>query len=249
MSSNSQIDIRSMGLKTDYLYEILATTFSVENNIIIPNTASMGIRLIDKQNIRIWPYSDTTTYKNIENNKFIVINLVDDVYLYAIASLKGFSSSKFGSGLTEDYYSYNTISIEDMHKDLVKKIALRHSIQIPYLKEAWAIIACVTTNKVQIQKVDDLGTSELVEISLSIISYEKFRESYKLYNRAENLALEGIILATKLKVAVETKNEILIRTIKNKIEEIISNINRFGRNLRALKAIKHVQDYIEGLET
>ena len=133
MSSNFQIDITSMGLKANYLYEILATTFSIENNQIIPNTASMGIRLVDKQTITIWPYQNTTTYKNIENNKFLVINLVDDVYLYAIASLKSSFFSKVNRGLTEDYYNYSTINVEDKYKDIVKKTALCFSNHIPII--------------------------------------------------------------------------------------------------------------------
>lgn len=247
MSSNFQIDITSIGLKANYLYEILATTFSIENNQIIPNTASMGIRLVDKQTITIWPYQNTTTYKNIENNKFLVINLVDDVYLYAIASLKSYTFSKVNRGLTEDYYNYSTINVEDKYKDIVKKVTSINSNNIPYLKPAWAIIACVATNKVKIQKFDDLGKSEVVEITLKVIHYEKFRESYKLYNRAENLALESIILATKLYVAVEKKDDVLTGTIKNKIEENVSNIKRFGKNLSALKAIELVHNYIKGL--
>ncbi|MFX0012319.1 MAG: DUF447 domain-containing protein [Candidatus Hermodarchaeota archaeon] len=247
MSSNFRIDITSMGLKANYLYEILATTFSIENNQIIPNTASMGIRLVDKQTITIWPYQNTTTYKNIENNKFIVINLVDDVYLYAIASLKSSFFSKVNRGLTEDYYNYSTIDVEDKYKDIVKRAIPLNSIHIPYLKQAWAIMACVTTNKVKIQKFNDLGKSEVIEINLKVIHYEKFRESYKLYNRAENLALESIILATKLYVAVEKKDDVLIGTIKNKIEENISSINRFGKNLSALKTIELVHNYIKEL--
>jgi hypothetical protein len=247
MSSNFQIDITSLGLKANYLYEILATTFSIENNQIIPNTASMGIRLVDQQTIKIWPYQNTTTYKNIENNKFLVINLVDDVYIYAIASLKSPTFSKVNRGLTEDYYNYSTINVEEKYKEIVKKVTSINFTHIPYLKQAWAIIFCVATNKIKIQKFDDLGKSEVIEINLKVIHYKQFRESYKLYNRAENLALETIILATKLNVAIEKRDDILVRTIKNKIEEKISSIKRFGENLSALKAIERVQNYIEAI--
>ncbi len=87
-----------------------------------------------------------------------------------------------------------------------------------------------------------------MEINLTVISYEKFKESFKLYNRAENLTLETIVLATKLNVAIEKKDKALIRTIRGKIEENISDIKRFGKNLSALKAIEHIKDYIKGLE-
>lgn len=248
MSSNFQIDITSIGLKKNYLYEILATTFSIDKNLMVPNTASMGIRVVDKKNINIRPYLNTTTYNNIESSKFIVLNFVDDVYLYAISSLKGSNLSKSDRALSEDYYNYLTLNVNDEYKDFAKKISSTNSIQLPYLKHAWAIVPCVATNKTQIQKFDSIGKAELTEINLTVISCEKFKQSFKLYNRAENIALETIILATKLNVAMEKKDETLIRTIKNKIEENTSEINRFGKNMSAIKAIEYIQDYIRGLE-
>ena len=62
------------------------------------------------------------------------------------------------------------------------------------------------------------------------------------------IALETIILATKLNVAKEKKDNTLIRTIKNKIKENVIEINRFGKNLSALKTIEYIQNYIRGLE-
>jgi len=88
-----------------------------------------------------------------------------------------------------------------------------------------------------------------MEVDLTAISYEKYRESFKLFNRAENLTLETIVLATKLSVAIEKKNRALIKIIKQKIEENVSSVMRFGKNVSALKAIEHVMDYIKGLET
>ncbi|MCK4383540.1 MAG: DUF447 family protein, partial [Candidatus Lokiarchaeota archaeon] len=196
-----------------------------------------------------WPYPNTTTHKNIESNKFLILNFIDDVYLYALTSLKGSNISKSGGTLSEKYYNYYTLGVKDEYKDFAKRITSTDSIQLPYLKQAWAIIICIATNKNQILRNDDFGKLKLMEINLTVISYEKFKESFKLYNRAENLTLETILLATKLNVAIEKKKKVLIRTIKRKIEENISNIKRFGKNVSALKAIEHVKDYIKGLET
>ncbi|MHA2287968.1 MAG: hypothetical protein ACXABG_04195 [Promethearchaeota archaeon] len=87
-----------------------------------------------------------------------------------------------------------------------------------------------------------------MEIDLTAISCEKLKESFKLFNRAENLVLETIILSTKLKVAIESDNETLIRTIKSKIEEKISQVKLFGKNASALKATEYIKGYIKGLE-
>ncbi len=249
MSSNFQIDFTSIGLKKNYLYEILATTFSIDGTLMVPNTASMGLRLVDKELFKIWPYPNTTTYKNIENNKFLVLNFIDDVFLYALTSLKGYNLSKSDRALSEKYYNYYTLGVKEEYKDFAKRITSADSIQLPYLNQAWAIIVCIATNINQILRKDDFGEFKLMEVNLTVISYEKYRESFKLFNRAENLTLETIVLATKLNVAIEKKERALTESIKRKIEENVSNVMRFGKNVSALKAIEHVTDYIKGLES
>jgi hypothetical protein len=250
MSTSFQIDYTSIGLKLNYLYEILATTFSNDNNIIVPNTASMGVRLVDKRTLKIWPFPSTSTYKNIEESRLLALNFVDNVYFFALASLKGFSQhSQIESGFSKDNFSYYTLNINKENLSFPKSIAVDNTLQIPYLKQAWSIIICYANEINQILKKDDFGEYNLKEVSLTIISFEKLRESFKLFNRAENIALETIILSTKLKVALEKKEEPLIRKIKNKIEENISDVKRFGKNVSALKAIEHIEGYIKGLES
>jgi len=247
MSSNYQVDLTSLGLKTNYLYEVLATTYSLKNNKIVPNTAAMGIRLLDNNTIKILPFPNTTTYKNLDSTKLITLNFVDDISLYAIASLKGNYISNNIETL-EQYYNYFPFEVKNEHKAILKGITIDNSIHLPYLNQAWAIISCVATNKNQTVKTDSLGQVELVEINLSVIFYEKFKESFKLYNRAENITLETIILATKLYVAKEKKDKTLFNKIKHKIEGNINEVLRFGKNSTALKAIEYVKDYVSRLK-
>lgn len=244
MSTNFEIDITSLGLEKNYLYEVLATTFSFDNNLMVPNTASMGVRLVDKKTLKILPYPNTTTYKNIEKYKIVVLNFVEDVFLYALASLKDFGRSNRSNVISKNYYSHF------LHKDFeeYKHSKTEDSVQIPYLKQSWAIIVCQATTINQIVKNDEYGKSKLMEVDLTAISFEKFKESFKLYNRAENLTLETIVLSTKFKAAIKNNNKDLIKTIKNKIEENINHIKRIGKNLSALKAIEHIEGYIKGLE-
>ena len=121
-------------------------------------------------------------------------------------------------------------------------------VSLPYIKQAWAMIACVAMGEEQIVKDDILGGLKVIEFTLSIISCNKFKESFKIFNRAENLALETIILATKLKVAEEKKDKALVQKIEQKIEEFFVEIQRFGKNISALKAVEHVKDYIKNLK-
>ncbi len=244
MSSTFQTNPKSIGLKEDYLYEVLATTFSINNNNIIPNTACMGIRLIDNSSIKLRPYPNTSTYENLRSNKLITLNFVDDIYLYALASLKDFKRSKNIKIFPEEFYDY--YKIEN------KEVFINHSnsemVSLPYIKQTWAMIACVAMGEEQIVKDDVLGGLKVIEFTLSIISCNKFKESFKIFNRAENLALETIILATKLKVAEEKKDKALVQKIEQKIEEFFVEIQRFGKNVSALKAVEHVKDYIKNLK-
>ncbi len=247
MSSNFQVDLTSIGLKINYLYEVLATTYSIKNNKLVPNTAAMGIKLLESNTIKIIPFPNTTTYKNLDSTKLITLNFVDDIFLYAIASLKGNYISSSTETLTEQYYNLYPFDVKKEHKAIFKGITQDNIIHLPYLNQAWAIISCVATNKNHTVKTDNLGQVKLVEISLSVISYEKFKESFKLYNRAENLTLETIILATKLYVAKEKKDKTLFNKIKHKIEENINDVLRFGKNLSALKSIEYIKDYVSSL--
>ncbi|TES96112.1 MAG: DUF447 family protein [Promethearchaeota archaeon] len=247
MSSNFQVDLTSIGLKINYLYEVLATTYSIKNNKIVPNTAAMGIRLLKNNTIKIWPFPNTTTYKNLDGTKLIVLNFVDDIFLYAITSLKGNYISNSIETSSEQNYNYFPFDVKNEQKAIFKGITQDNLIHLPYLSQAWAIISCVASNKNQTVKKDNLGQVELAEISLSVIFYEKFKESFKLYNRAENLALETIVLATKLYVAKEKKDKTLFNKIKLKIEDNINDILRFGKNPSALKVIEYVKDYVSKL--
>jgi len=247
MSSNFQVDLTSIGLKINYLYEVLATTYSIENSKLVPNTAAMGIRLLKNNTIKIVPFPNTTTYKNLNSTKLIVLNFVDDILPYAIASLKSNDISSSIETLPEQDYKLHPFNVKNEHKTIPKGIVKNNKIHLPYLNQAWAIISCVATNKNQTVKIDNLGQVELVEIYLSVIFYKKFKESFKLYNRAENLALETIILDTKLYAAKEKKDKTLFNKIKHKIEENFNEVLRFGKNQSALKAIEYVKDYVGSL--
>jgi hypothetical protein len=75
----------------------------------------------------------------------------------------------------------------------------------------------------------------------------KSRESFKLFNRAENLALEIIILATRLKLAVEKDDKLRKNEIVEKIRENLLLINRLGKNSNVLEAIEYIRNFIKVL--
>jgi hypothetical protein len=232
-----EVKYQNLGLKNDYLYEILATTLSIRDKVTIPNTSCMGIRIRNNQ-IILKPYQNTKTYENLKTNSLICINFVENVYLYALAALKDPNLLKKYEIFPEQYYNYYIINND---------IRLKTN-QIPYVKDAWAIIICKTKKVVNIDKEDVLGTVKLIKFKLEMLSILKLKDSYKLFNRAENLTLEALILTTRFKIAVEKKNYDLMRDIQKRIDFIIEDIERFSENQDVAKSINLIKDYIRNLK-
>ncbi|MHA2179988.1 MAG: DUF447 domain-containing protein [Promethearchaeota archaeon] len=228
-------DPKEFGLKKDYLYEIIATSYSIteDGTVIKPNASCMGMRLVESNKIQIKPFYTTSTYQNLKSNSIITLNFIDDVFLYAIAALKEPNSP---IGLFEfpiEYYGFK--HLESL------------SMDIPYINSAWGILICKVYKEIQEIKKDNLGETTVPMFRLEVISCDLFEVPPKLFNRAENLALEVIILATRLKIATKNKDEPLILKIFNKIRENFNDVKRFGKNEKAIKTIELVDNYISKL--
>jgi hypothetical protein len=228
-------DYQDFGLIEGNLYEIIATTYSISKTTkeIKPHASCMGIRMIEGGQMQISPYYSTFTYKNLKEYNTIAINFVDDIYLYALAALKDPNSSINLTEFPSKYYEFKYLE--------------SRFIGVPYIKKAWGILIGEVLQEFQKTRTDDLGENVIPIFKLDVIFTEKFQETHKLFNRAENLVLEAIILSTRLKIARENQNQGQFKKINVKIEEIIENIERFGINKRALKAIKLVNNYITKL--
>jgi hypothetical protein len=223
---------QDFGLKEGNLYEIIATTYSISENRmeIKPNASCMGIRMIEGEQIQISPYYSTITYKNLKEFSTIAINFVDDIYLYALAALKETNSLINLTEFPPKYYDFKYLE--------------SRSMDVPYIRKAWGILIGEVSHEFQKTKSDDLGEYVMPVFKLNVIYSEKLKESYKLFNRAENLTLETIILTTRLKVVKENENQSLFSKIHEKIRDNKENIKRFGKNEKALKAIELVSSYI-----
>jgi hypothetical protein len=224
---------QDFGLKEDYLYEIIATTYSMSENSmqIKPHASCMGIRLHEGEHIQISPYYSTITYKNLKQYSTIAINFVDDIYLYALAALKEPNSPFNLTEFPAKYYDFKYV--ESRYMD------------VPFIKKAWGILIGEVSHEFQKTKTNGLGEVVIPIFKLDVIYAEKLQNTYKLFNRTENLALEAIILATRLKVANENQNQAQATRVKEKIEENIKDIERFGHNKRAIKTIELIKEYIE----
>ena len=226
---------QDFGLKKDNLYEIIATTYSITKSgkEIKPNASCMGIRMIEGGQIQISPFYSTITYKNLKDYSTIAINFVDDVYLYALAALKELDSPISLTDFPSKYYDFKYLE--------------SHAKDVPYIRKAWGILIGKVSQEFQKTKNDDLGEVIIPVFKLDVIFTEKLQETHKLFNRAENLALEAIILATRLKIAKKNQNQVLFSKIHEKIKDFIENIERFGKNKRVQKTIYLVDKYISSL--
>ncbi len=234
------------GLKKSYLYEVLATTFSIheETNRIIPNTSCMGIRLHEGNLIQMKPYPSSQTFKNIEANNLIGINFVDDIYLYALAALKE-PHSKFSIiQFPEIYYDYLDVNDVVKNGNLLKSNLIEKVAKFPILKDAWSVLICKKIQESEEFREDQVGKLRLKNFLLKIIYFKKQKESYKLFNRAENLVLENLILATRLKVARQNNNEKLFHDLYEKIITSMKDIMGFCKNKEALKSLDLIREYI-----
>ncbi|MFO8018114.1 MAG: DUF447 family protein [Promethearchaeia archaeon] len=235
------VDLSQFGLKKNNLYEVLATTWQkdAENDEVIPNTACMGIRMMDRQHISIGPYSTTKTYKNLKENGWVVLNLINNMKLFAFGALKHPDAKH--PELREfprkfyDYYSQKNKKFQKL-KDI--------SQEIPFIAKSWGILLGKVITQESSLKKDELGEKKITSFKVEINFCNKLRKCYDLINRAENLALETIIIATRMKVAVEEQNATKLQTLKKKALDHINKIERFGENKDALQAIEYVKDYL-----
>jgi len=61
------LDYKTIGLEESLLYEVLATSISINNSSqSTPNTACMGIRLLKDRLISMKPYPITRTFQNLK---------------------------------------------------------------------------------------------------------------------------------------------------------------------------------------
>lgn len=215
------------GINFNRLYEAIAVTLTKleKEKIIIPNSACMGVKFLDNNTFQMTPYLETDTYKNLIKFPYVSINFVDKINFYAQAALLGENS-----GLTEREFPDSSYDFKD---------------EIPYLKESWGVIFGELDEHKIITKATHLGENNVLQANFKIIDFIKIRESFHLKNRAENLTLESIILATRLKIAVKKENKEMYEKIYDKILYYNEQIKNFAKNDKAIETMDFIVSYIE----
>ena len=226
--------LKEFGINENELYETIGTTISYSNKMKVPNAAPIGIRIINDDLIQVKSYSLSQTHQNIKENKVIAFNLIEDVHQFALASLKNENNTDL-KGIPENQFLYFTLNDDDQ------------ALEIPYLKNSWGVVFCNLYNEREVNSKDTLGRIIASEFQFKVLETKKLKESFKIFNRAENLVLEVIILTTRIKIAKENKNEKEFSKINEKIQNYISLIEKLSNNKKITKTVKHIKTFINSL--
>lgn len=210
---------------------------------LLPNSSCMGIRLSKNNHITFGPYPSSKTFKNIKENGIISINFSDNIYYYTLAALKGKLLPEKFRIFPQKYYEFHKLDL-NKYAESIKETFKTDHLEFPYIKDAWGVLFCEKINEKQKMKRGSFEEkSKITKFELKVVGFKKFQESFKLFNRAENLMLETIILATRLKLAVEKSHNDFIRKINQEINKNIDTIKRFGKNQEVLDSLELVECY------
>ncbi len=230
----------NLGIRKNELYEVLATTFSLnpKSFSFVPNTSCMGIIFLDDEYISLKPYTSTHTYENLRESNVVSLNLTDNVFLFCLAALKGKIIDENRIEIPNDYYNYNEISSNETGlKD----------VRFPYLKEAWGVLFCRVEHFSVEETKDEIGKAKRALFRLKIIDIKKIRESYKLFNRAENLIIEALVLLTRLDIIDKRGQNHLHNEYSERIKSYLSEILKFSKNSQILMSVRLIKSYLESI--
>ena len=231
----------SFGIHFNQLYETIAITFAEakDGTNYIPNCACMGVRFIDGKTFQMTPFLTTDTYQNLFSFPYVSINFVSNVYLYAKAALIGENAGQKEPEFLESDFDHKIIKLlrNEGHDE--------EELKWLFLKESWGTVLGKLGKRQKIVKRDQFGENKALLGEFQIIDFLKRNESFNLINRSNNLALEIIILTTRLKIAKKFGKKQLYDDIFNRITFYKKEIERFCQNDEVLKTLDFVSKYIE----
>jgi hypothetical protein len=238
----------SLCLEPFKLYEaILITKWSESSSTF--NSAAMGVRFLDEYSMTINPYPETDTFKIIKNalknntRQKISINFTDNVVIFAKSALTGLNSGNSVVELDEDLLIVRDKDafLKDANLVVLGKVIAEY-------KDIYLNLPVEFSNF----KDDGYKFNTKFKAKFEVSITDKFR-SFKIFqptNRGDNLAIEAIILASKLPAFLKTANlnkkgqETKIFGMLNRIREYQKEIRRFSANIRALEACNIIDEII-----
>jgi hypothetical protein len=194
-------DLKGDFFPPDTLLESILITAGGDSTPV--NAAAMGVKLTRGEYLLVQPYTNTDTYRNLTQFPFATVNFTTNPLTFATCALQGWGAGPYSPEL-EDNALLNW-------KDF----------PIPSLKSAFLSLKCT------IEPMDKVKVGLRGMFLLEIKGAAILTPSLPISNRADNLALEAVVYATRVKVFTDQENyqlaKDLLITIKKYEKYIKSN--------------------------
>ncbi len=152
------------------------------------NAACIGVHFTPTDEVYIHAYEDTHTRAILKPGTRFAINFSENFYEYAIAALRRKNHEKY--------------------VDELPRTSFLTTDPVPILKNAWAAVECeVIDMPLEILQRPVCRRRENPNIRAKILSKNVYRLPILFNNRSMNLALESLILATRIPIYATTSSE------------------------------------------
>ncbi len=167
------------------------------------NCAAMGVKLTRGEYLLVQPYTNTDTYRNLSQFPFTTVNFTSNPLTFALCALEGWDERT---------------NVPELGKE---ELVYWKNFPVPSLKSAFLSLKC-TRETMDNVKVGPRGMYLLIVKEATILT-----PMLPLTNRADNLALEAVVHATRVRIFTDQENfqlaKDLLVTIKKYENYIKSN--------------------------
>lgn len=183
--------LEELGVTVESPVETVLTTYSDERE---PHASAVGIWKANNQNIKLKLFTKTKTFQNIQETKSGAINFLKDVE--TITKL----------GLAEIFPNKKKLQFESAK-----------SVNAPRISGSDAFIEFKVNGTKRRTISDEIGKSEIAEITGLVTNIEGQKRLPRPFKRSEFFLIEAAIYASK---ALEARKKGNGKILKSKVEEI-----------------------------
>ncbi|HMF34165.1 MAG TPA: DUF447 domain-containing protein, partial [Candidatus Lokiarchaeia archaeon] len=171
-------NLKGIAFPADTLLECILVTAAGDQSP--PNAAPMGVKLSYREYLLVQPFTNTDTYGNLSAFPYATANFTTNPLLYAQCALRGWSKGPGEPELEADnYFAWS-------------------DFPVPSLKEAPLSLKCTVDTTVEDVVVRSRGFMLLAIQAAAIL-----QPLLPIVNRADNLALEAVVHATRVKISTD----------------------------------------------
>ncbi len=167
-------DLKEYSFPQDTLFESILITAGGDSTPV--NCAAMGVKLTRGEYLLVQPYTNTDTYRNLSQFPFATVNFTTNPLMFAICALKGWDEVPDAPELGDE------------------EIVFWKDFPVPSLRSAFLSLKC-TRETMDHVKVGPRGMYLLVIKEAIVLT-----PTLPLTNRADNLALEAVVHATRVRI-------------------------------------------------